>query len=95
MDFTLNENTKVCLLVMNSKSGGGAGLLVDDAVTTTSDGGIVGNDTPSTGEDDEALYSIDFKSSQGGWTIDDKQKPDAQLCVGTEFYIWNEGFCFL
>ncbi len=84
MDFTLNENTKVCLLVMNSKSGGGAGLLVDDAVLTTSDGGIVGNDTPSTGEDDEALYSIDFKSSQGGWTIDDKQKPDALN------YVWAQ-----
>ncbi|MCM1313334.1 MAG: immune inhibitor A [Bacteroides sp.] len=76
MSFTLDAETKVCLLVMNSKSGGGAGLLVDDAVLTTADGGIVGGDTPSTGDDDTALYSIDFTGSQGGWTIENKQKPD-------------------
>ncbi len=85
MNFTLDADTKVCLLVMNAKSGGGAGLLVDDAVLTTSDGGVVdGGNTPSTGEEDTAFYSIDFTASQGGWTIDDKQIPDALNFIWTQ-----------
>ena len=39
--FTLSEQQKVCLLVMNSKKPGG-NLLVDDASLKTTDGGIVG-----------------------------------------------------
>lgn len=75
-EFILEKDTKVCILVMNSKSTG-TDLLADDAVLTTSDGGLVDDDTPSTGDEDEYFYNIDFTSSQGGWIVEDKQKPEA------------------
>lgn len=58
-EFTLAEQTEVNLLVMNSKKPG-KDVLVDDISLTTNDGGLVGDEeptTPSLTVDDEVAFS--------------------------------------
>ncbi len=72
-------------VVMNSKSPG-KDVLIDDASLSTSNGGVSGGNepaTPDTPAGDE-LYSIDFKATQGEWTINDVLLPDG----GT--YVWQQ-----
>ena len=40
-EFTLYEETKLALIIMNSKSGGGTSILIDDVSLTTTDGGLI------------------------------------------------------
>lgn len=60
--FTLDAQTTLCLVVMNSKSGAGD-LLIDDASLTTTDGGIADGGTEVTPDVDitntlETAYSV-------------------------------------
>lgn len=50
--FTLAATTTVNLVIMNSKSPG-VDVLIDDYELTTTDGGIIGNDTPPTPQQEE------------------------------------------
>lgn len=84
--FTLDEQTTLCLVVMNSKTPG-KDVLIDDFSLTTANGGLVGGgggeqpgETPSTG-----TLSWDFIAlgGQGGWTVDNKQMPSDLS------YIWT------
>lgn len=86
--FTLTEKTVVNLLVMNPKTNDGKNvaqaILIDDFSLVTADGGIEGGeDKPDQPADTK--YAWDFRAigSQGDWTIEDKNKPDA---LG---YVWS------
>ena len=49
--FTLETETEIAIIIMNSKYGSGASILVDDVTLTTTDGGIVedtGSEEPET-----------------------------------------------
>ena len=49
--FTLETETEIAVIIMNSKYGAGASILVDDVTLTTTDGGIVegaGSEEPET-----------------------------------------------
>lgn len=80
--FTLTEDTKVSIIVMNK--GGGGDLLVDDFSLKTSDGGIV--DGGGGGTDPQPSGSIglnvSFASGQGDFTINNKE-------LGSLTYVWN------
>lgn len=86
--FTLEEETVVCLVVMNSKNPG-KDVLVDDASLTTEDGGLAdGGDEPTVPGDLETPDSSDFlnapfSSGQDGFTIDNRTLP-AELDA-----VWN------
>ena len=63
--FTVNEETEVGIIIMNSKYGEGASILVDDVTLTTTDGGLVeGTDEPETPESG-SIFAETFKSSLG------------------------------
>lgn len=67
--FTLAAQTTVNLVIMNAKSPG-VDVLIDDYSLTTSNGGLVDDPTPTPPV--ESIYSINFKTGQGDWTIDNK-----------------------
>jgi hypothetical protein len=73
VEFTLEAETELAIIIMNSKYGSGAAILVDDVILTTVDGGIVeGTDseepeTPT--EKPEGTYiSESFAASLGSFT---------------------------
>lgn len=78
--FTLEEQTTLCLVVMNSKNPG-KDVLVDDASLTTEDGGLVGGgDEPTDPDEPEnptspAFLDAPFSTGQDGFTIDNKVLP--------------------
>ena len=82
-EFTLEDTTKVNLMVVNNKST--LPLLVDDAVLTVAGGeqggeqggGEEGGETPDEPEVPGVLWSESFGSSIGTFTIEDKSKEDA------------------
>ena len=70
--FTLDAETEVVIIIMNSKNGNGASILVDDVTLTTTDGGIVGgtgNEEPETPETPAGTYiSEAFTNGFGSFT---------------------------
>lgn len=84
--FTLESETEICIIVMNSKNPGGD-VLIDDFTLTSADGGAgegggstTEPETPSTGD---AIFSATMASDLGGFTIEDKNLP-AELS-----YVWK------
>lgn len=76
--FTLSEETRLCLVVMNAKKPG-QNMLVDDASLKTADGGIVeGGEQPGpeTPQGSVVFFEETFAQSQGAFTIDNKQLPE-------------------
>ena len=71
-NFTLETETEVAIIIMNSKYGSGASILVDDVTLTTTDGGIVegtGNEEPETPETPAGTYiSEAFTNGFGSFT---------------------------
>ena len=66
-NFTIDAETEVGIIIMNSKYGEGASILVDDVTLTTTDGGLVeGTDEPETPTD--AYISETFATSFGAFT---------------------------
>lgn len=66
-NFTIDAETEVGIIIMNSKYGEGASILVDDVTLTTTDGGLVeGTDEPETPSD--AYISETFATSFGAFT---------------------------
>lgn len=66
-NFTIDAETEVGIIIMNSKYGEGASILVDDVTLTTTDGGLVeGTDEPETPTD--AYISEALTSSLGSFT---------------------------
>lgn len=81
-EFTLSEQTTVCLLVMNS-SKPGKDVLIDDFTLTTTDGGIVSGgseDKPSTPT--EGIFSETFANGIGNFTIQN-------VNIGSLSYVWK------
>ncbi len=72
VEFTLEAETELAIIIMNSKYGSGAAILVDDVILTTVDGGIVeGTDTeePGSTELPEGTYIKEaFKANLGTFT---------------------------
>ena len=70
--FTLETETEIAVIIMNSKYGSGASILVDDVTLTTADGGIVegsGNEEPETPETPSGTYiSEAFTNGFGAFT---------------------------
>ena len=70
--FTLDAETEVVIIIMNSKNGNGASILVDDVTLTTTDGGIVGgtgSEEPETPETPAGTYiSEAFTNGFGSFT---------------------------
>ena len=69
--FTLEAETEIAVIIMNSKYGEGAAILVDDVTLTTTDGGLADgtgsdDDEPSTPSD--AYLSETFSTSLGAFT---------------------------
>lgn len=87
--FTLTEKTVVNLLVMNPKTNDGKNvaqdILIDDFSLVTADGGLEGGEDKPDQPAADTKYAWDFRAigSQGDWTIEDKNKPDA---LG---YVWS------
>lgn len=73
-EFTLNAETEVGIIIMNSKYGGGASILVDDVTIITADGGIVEGtegeepEQPETPETGGSLFAESFATSLGSFT---------------------------
>ncbi len=71
-NFTLETETEVAIIIMNSKYGSGASILVDDVTLTTTDGGIVegtGSEEPETPETPAGTYiSEAFTNGFGSFT---------------------------
>lgn len=66
-NFTIDAETEVGIIIMNSKYGEGASILIDDVTLTTIDGGLVeGTDEPETPTD--AYISEALTSSLGSFT---------------------------
>lgn len=89
--FTLEQQTTINLVIMNSKKPG-KNLLVDDYSLTTTDGGVIedggGTVDPTPDPDPQptnAIFSESFAESLGDFTIDDKSLPE-----GAD-YIWTWG----
>lgn len=80
--FTLAAQTTVNLVIMNSKNPG-VDVLIDDYQLTTTNGGLVDDPTP-TPEPTTGIYSINFKTSQGDWTISDKSIGEGIT------YVWQQ-----
>ncbi|MBQ5895668.1 MAG: choice-of-anchor J domain-containing protein [Bacteroidaceae bacterium] len=70
--FTLETETEIAIIIMNSKYGSGASILVDDVTLTTTDGGIVegtGSEEPETPETPAGTYiSEAFTNGFGAFT---------------------------
>lgn len=67
--FTLEAETEVAIIIMNSKYGNGASILVDDVTLTTTDGGVVegtGSEEPETPEAPEGTYVYEALTSTLG-----------------------------
>ena len=67
--FTLEAETEIAVIVMNSKYGEGAAILIDDVTLTTTDGGLAdgtGNEEPETPAD--AYISETFATDFGAFT---------------------------
>lgn len=71
-NFTLETETEIAVIIMNSKYGSGASILVDDVTLTTTDGGIVegtGNEEPETPDTPAGTYiSEAFTNGFGSFT---------------------------
>lgn len=66
-NFTIDAETEVGIIIMNSKYGEGASILIDDVTLTTTDGGLVeGTDEPEKPTD--AYISEKFATSFGAFT---------------------------
>ena len=87
-EFTLENNTTVNLLIMNSKKPG-KNALIDDATLTTTDGGIVeeGGETPNPDPDPEPVQQIGYKAVDqvvsGGKYLMVAQLEDGNCAVAT------------
>ena len=70
--FTLETETEIAIIIMNSKYGEGASILVDDVTLSTTDGGIVegtGSEEPETPETPAGTYiSEAFTNGFGSFT---------------------------
>ena len=66
-EFTLAEETRLCLVVMNPKSPG-KDVLLDDASLTTTDGGIVPDSEEPEPDPSTSVFSADFSTSLDGFT---------------------------
>ena len=90
--FTLTEQTKLNLVIMNSKSGG-LDVLIDDYSITTSDGGSVGDTTgDNTGSDNNGGNAGDNTGSDntGGDNTGTEVAPTGDNLVGNgDFEVWD------
>ena len=69
--FTLDTETEIAIIIMNSKYGEGAAILVDDVTLTTTDGGLAdGTEGGGTegGENEGAYINETFATSLGAFT---------------------------
>lgn len=69
--FTLDTETEIAIIIMNSKYGEGAAILVDDVTLTTTDGGLAdGTEGGGTegGENEDAYINETFATSLGAFT---------------------------
>ena len=69
--FTLEAETEIAVIVMNSKYGEGAAILIDDVTLTTTDGGLAdgtGNEEPGTPDSGKSIFSESFATSLGSFT---------------------------
>lgn len=87
-EFTLENDTTVNLLIMNSKKPG-KNALIDDATLTTTDGGIVeeGGETPDPEPDPQPVQQIGYKAVDqvvsGGKYLMVAQLEDGNCAVAT------------
>lgn len=85
--FTLDQETTVCLVMMNPKTSNYAtsqDILVDDAELLTSDGGLSDGSDNTPDPAPVGGLSFDFKANgQSGWNIVDTNLPDGLT------YIWK------
>lgn len=85
--FTLDQETTVCLVMMNPKGSNYAvnqDILVDDAELLTSDGGLADGSGNTPDPTPVGGLSFDFKANgQSGWNIVDTNLPDGLT------YIWS------
>ena len=81
--FELTAETKICLVVMNSKNPG-KDVLIDDYELTTTDGGVVegGGTTDPTDPVTPAIFSEKFDNGLGDFTPDDRE-------LGGLSYVWK------
>ncbi len=87
--FTLTEEKKICLVVMNSKNPG-KDLLIDDASLKTEDGGIVGGggtDPDPVGK----VYTSNITLPEGTSTDANKASGGKVVVEGTEYPILKLG----
>ena len=94
--FTLEADTRLALVIMNSKNPGG-NVLIDDFTLETTDGGILdGGNTEEPGEGEEPgdtpepevpatsdLWTSPFTANQGEFTVDNKVLPAGMTSVWT------------
>ena len=95
-EFTLEADTRLALVIMNSKNPGG-NVLIDDFTLETTDGGILdGGNTEEPGEGEEPgdtpepevpttsdLWTSPFTANQGEFTVDNKVLPEGMASVWT------------
>ena len=95
-EFTLEADTRLSLVIMNSKNPGG-NVLIDDFTLETTDGGILdGGNTEEPGEGEEPgdtpepevpatsdLWTSPFTANQGEFTVDNKVLPEGMASVWT------------
>lgn len=89
--FTLTSETTLCLVVMNP-SNMASDVLIDDFTLVTSNGGISNGEEPGQPDSGNTIpYSIDFTTSQTGWTIKDVKTTSAK---NTLWYTSTQyGYC--